>query len=372
MTTATWEQTLGRRLRRQLLEQPAADLLQAASRLGGAHAQVASSAEQILGVRSPATPDQVREELWTRRTLVKTWGMRGTLHLFPADELPLWVAAFSTRQWPRFSPSWERYHEVTPDELRAVTEAIGEVLPGQQLTREELAAEVAKKLHAPHLEERITSGWGVMLKPAAAGGLLCFGESRGRNVTFASPHDWLPGPWREWDPEAAMREVLLRFLDLFGPATHEDFARWWGVDATTGRKLVRAHADALTQIELDGVKAWTTPQVAAELAETPPPRGVWLLPGFDPYVTAPISHRRHVIPGGHVDRVSRTAGWISPVLVVDGLIRGVWSPQKARDGVTIEVEPFEDAPAGVRRAAEQHAQRYEVLLGEPVTVRWAL
>lgn len=362
---------VARRLRRQFLADPADDPVAVAGELCGVHAQVASSAEQILGVRCVgATPQRVREHLWQHRTLVKTWGMRGTLHLFPAAELPLWVAAFSNRQWPKFTPAWERYHGVTPDELRAVTGAIGDVLPGRELTREELAAEVAARLHAPHLTERITSGWGVRLKPAAAGGLLCFAESRGRTVRFASPHDWLRGEWPHHDPDEAMRTVLLRFLDRYGPASHEDVARWWGVDAARGRKLVAAHAEALTQVRLDGATAWTTPQAADELTDSGPAKGVWLLPGFDPYVTAPISHRRHLIPDGYVDQVSRTAGWISPVLVVDGLVRGVWSPETSRAGVTIVVRPFAAVSARVRRAAEAYADRYQQLLGSPVTVRW--
>ncbi|MGH3716801.1 MAG: winged helix DNA-binding domain-containing protein [Micromonosporaceae bacterium] len=371
MQTVTWQQVVGRRVRRQLLTEPGEELVATASRLGGVHAQVAASAEQILGVRCPAvTPERVSDALWRERTLVKTWGMRGTLHLFPAAELPTWVAAFRSRQWPPFTPAWERYHGVTPDELRDVTGAIGELLPGRQLTREELAAAVAERLGKPALVERIRSGWGVMLKPAAAGGLLCFGESQGRNVTFASPRDWVSGDWREPSFDEALTEVVARFLDVYGPASHEDFARWWGVDPKTGRELLTGHADGLVQVSLDGAKAWTTAEAAGELADTEPARGVWLLPGFDPYVTAPISHRRWLIPDGYVDRVSRTAGWISPVLVVDGMIRGVWSPQRGKAGATFTITPFAPVSATVRRAAERHAETYAPLLGVPVTVRW--
>jgi hypothetical protein len=63
------------------------------------------------------------------------------------------------------------------DDLRRITETVGQVLPGRVLTREELATEIAARLGAPELAERIRSGWGVMLKPAAAGGLLCFGRT---------------------------------------------------------------------------------------------------------------------------------------------------------------------------------------------------
>ncbi len=132
--------------------------------------------------------------------------MRGTLHLFPAAELPLWLRAFKQRQWPRFTPGWERYHGVQPDDLRRITAAVGEVLPGRVLTRDELATEIAAALRKPALAEKIRSGWGVMLKPAAAGGLLCFGPDRDRNVTFTDPRSHLTGlKWDDVDPDPALR-----------------------------------------------------------------------------------------------------------------------------------------------------------------------
>jgi DNA glycosylase AlkZ-like len=181
------------RLRQQHLVALAPDLVTTATRLCGVHAQVMSGAAQIVGVRTSSftTPD-LDDALWQQRTLVKTWGMRGTLHLFPAAELPLWVAAFKQRQWPRFTPAWEKYHGVKPDDLRRITAAVGDVLPGRVLTRDELATEIAAALRKPALAEKIRSGWGVMLKPAAAGGLLCFGPDRDRNVTFTDPRSHLP------------------------------------------------------------------------------------------------------------------------------------------------------------------------------------
>jgi hypothetical protein len=60
----------------------------------GLHAQVMSSAELTLWARvEDLEPGAVQEALWERRTLAKTWAMRGTLHLLPAEELPLWVGA---------------------------------------------------------------------------------------------------------------------------------------------------------------------------------------------------------------------------------------------------------------------------------------
>jgi Winged helix DNA-binding domain len=110
------------RLRQQHLIEPAPDLVATASRLCGVHAQVASASTMIVGNRTSSfTAADLDDALWRKRTLVKSSGMRGTLHLFPAAELPLWVAAFKQRQWPRFTPASEKYHGVKPDDLRRIT-----------------------------------------------------------------------------------------------------------------------------------------------------------------------------------------------------------------------------------------------------------
>ncbi|MFJ1828884.1 DNA glycosylase AlkZ-like family protein, partial [Streptomyces sp. NPDC088178] len=93
----TWAGANARRLERQGLASPTrlapADVVGA---LPAAHAQVLSAAELSVGLRTAGvTRTDVREALWTQRTLVKTHGPRGTVHLLPMAELPLWTGALS-------------------------------------------------------------------------------------------------------------------------------------------------------------------------------------------------------------------------------------------------------------------------------------
>lgn len=377
MEKVTWGQVLGRRLGRLHVSDPSPDLVGTAGRLIGVHAQVASSAELIAGVRTQSYQlGDAAQALWTDRTLVKTWGMRGTLHLFPAAELPFLVAAWAHRQYPNVNAAWERYHGINLAALRQITEVIGEVLPGKVLTREELLTEIATVVKAPGLAEAVKSGWGQMFKPAAAGGLLCSGPERDRNVTFTSPRTWLPdAPWGDQpDQQTALATMITRFLDVYGPATHVDFSRWWGVDAAKARRLFKEYAEVMVQVDLDGVACWTTPAALGHLQKyaDDAATGVHLLPGFDPYVVAPIGHRARTIPDGFVDRVSRTAGWISPVLVVDGVVRGVWSHELKNGTLAVTVEPFAKVTAATKRSATAAARRYAELLGaDGVELTWS-
>jgi hypothetical protein len=360
----TWRQVTRWRWRRQLLDERAPDALAAARRLCGLHAQVASCTELIAGIRS-AAPPALDTALWQDRTLVRTWAMRGTLHLLPADELEVWTGALADRESRRrFPPSWERYHGVTVPQLRAITDAVGEVLGATPLTRTELATAITEHLADPALAEPLSVGWGALFKPAAARGLLCSGPSVDGAVTFVAPSAWLGRALAPVEPAVANREVLLRFLAANGPATPADVARWWGEQPAPAKRWVREHADALAAVEIDGEPGFfVRAEDADELDSTPEGAGdVALLPGFDPWVIAPISHRKRAIPQGHESAVSRTAGWISPVLVVDGAVAGVWE-QERRDGdVTITLQPFAPLDPEVRRAAADHAEWYRPLL----------
>jgi hypothetical protein len=125
----------------------------------------------------------IQRALWDDRTLVKTWAMRGTLHVLPADELPLWHAALSTSARYRKAALWLKYFGITLDELDRITEAAGAALEGRVMTREELMKEVKRLTGSAGLSAKISqSSWGTILKPAAFTGRLCFGPSIGQRV----------------------------------------------------------------------------------------------------------------------------------------------------------------------------------------------
>src|SRR5262249_6292099 len=83
----TWVNVLPWRVRRQPLARraPHDATLATVAAIGGLQAQVMSSAELTLWARVEGLEaDTVGRALWDERTLVKTWAMRGTLHLLPS------------------------------------------------------------------------------------------------------------------------------------------------------------------------------------------------------------------------------------------------------------------------------------------------
>jgi hypothetical protein len=316
----------------------------------------------------------VADALWQDRTLVKTWAMRGTLHLLPAADYGLWQAALST-QFVRFTkPAWSRASGIQPDELERVIDAVADALDGDPLTREELAAAVARTSKSPELGEMLRESWGALLKPAAVRGVLCFAPSAGQKVRFTRPDAWIGhAPEPQIDPADAELEVARRYLAVHGPATREDLGRWWGIQPAPAGRLLTRLGDQVAEVQVDGAPMWMVADDAAAVARgVDPIDTVRLLPGFDQYTIAATRHVEQLMPPGDFrPLVYRPQGWISAVVVVDGRIEGVWRYERRGARLAIEVEPFAGKPAKrVVRAVEDEAERIAGFLGGSLELSW--
>jgi hypothetical protein len=348
-------------------------MLAVASRLCGLHAQLMSSAELMVWARVEDLDRQaVQRALWEDRTLVKTWAMRGTLHLLPSDELPLWHAALGTNRRYLKPALWKKYFGITLEELDGLTHAVGSALDGRVMTREELAQEVGRLTGSAAFGAKIAlSSWGTVLRPAAFTGRLCFGPSVGQRVRFTHPRTWLAAPPRPVDPQTAPAAVARRFLAAYGPATYQDLARWWsGGGVSTAKQWIASLGEDVLPVDLEGVQAWMLAAHARELRDLPPGRSVRLLPAFDQYVIAASCHAERLLTGGLRPRVFRPQGWISPVLLVNGFMQGTWRHDIKGSRVEVVIEPFARTPAQVRRAAEEEAERLAAFLGCTLRFAW--
>lgn len=370
MLQLTWTQAANWRASRAFLTERAdrAQMLQVVSQVCGIQAQVMSAAELSLWARvENLRPDDVETSLWRERTLVKTWAMRGTLHLLAAEDLPLYVAGMRTRKTNFHQPGYQKYHGVNAGEAEMIMEAIPRVLAGRTLTREQLAAEVAALTGKPHLQEVLLSGWGALLKPAAAQGTLCFGPDDGRSVTFVHPADWLGG-WEDVDSDEALQALLRRYIAAYAPATPDDFGRWWGgINPGPVKKLFKSLGDDIEEVEVEGERGYVLAADAPHMAALPERTTVRLLPNFDTYVIAAHHQRRRLLPDEQfMPRVYRPQGWISPVVLVNGRMAGVWEYEQKHSKVTVSVELFEDAGPEVKAGIAAEAERLGAFLGGEV------
>jgi len=134
------------------------------------------------------------------------------------------------------------------------------------------------------------------------------------------------------------------------------------------RQWIAALGAEVSRIELGGVQCWMLAADVHEASELPPQRSVRLIPAFDQYVIGASRHAEHLLLGALRGRVYRPQGWISPVLLVNGLMHGVWRHQIKGSRIEVLVEPFVKMPRWVRNAAEQEAERLAMFLGGNLTL----
>ncbi|WP_306361734.1 winged helix DNA-binding domain-containing protein [Nocardia sp. CC227C] len=359
----SWDQVFAWRMRRQFVD-PRGDVgaVEIARRLCGVQAQVTSAAETAVAVRRSAGEPGAVVRALEQAALVKTWAMRGTLHALPPDSAAAVLSLVaSARTWEK--PSWQKTFGATPDEVAALARAVAGILDGAVLTRDELVAALAAKRRFQPMATELRSGWGALLKPLAWQGALCHGPARGTAVTFTNPASLIP----DWpgipEPDSAAPEVITAYLGAYGPSTPEAFDAWLtrgSIRKSVLRQWFSDLGDRLTTVDVQGRQTYIRTEHADELAATAPAASVRLLGAFDQYVLGPGTKDTALLPGNHRAKVSRTAGWIAPLVLVDGRIAGTWET----DAEELVVAMFDDAALPDLKAELGHIAR---ATGQPLT-----
>jgi Winged helix DNA-binding domain len=344
-----------RRLARSSLTGRSSDLVEVVRTVGGIHAQVQASAELQLAARVDGiTQQNVRDALWRDRTLVKTWALRGTLHLHPADELALWMAArravrddrsAGLAAWP--DPNGVVHPPVSAAELEEIRAAVWDAFDGRALLRDELATEVIRRVGTKH-EGRLRSGFAFFTSE------LCQGPPQGSKITLARPDQWVEG-WLDVDEREGLREVLRRFLYAYGPARPADFRAWFGAEVSFDLLDVE-------EVDVEGHRGLV---LAGDTRFPPLEPNIRLLPEYDVYVMG-FRERDQLVPPKVREQVAAhgRGRYEGPAgvrfVLADGAAAGLWERKKLAKRIEITVAPV---PRGRRRELRDEAERYAAFLG---------
>jgi hypothetical protein len=316
-----------RRLERSSLDVRAARgrLIEVASAICGAHAQLTTGAELALSARvEEVTREDVRAALWASRELVKGNTLRTTLHLHPTRDFALWRSVRLGDE--RWRPQWwlDQQQLTLAEAMELREQVLGLLDDGQPRTRAEIGEGIGGQLGT----RLAADSWGHFLAPAGA--LLCHGPPRGRNVTFVRCDRWIPG-FELLDAGDAQREASRRYFATYGPARRAELEHWLAL------KLDDEVWESL-ELEAVDVEGYSTFVNAGEVFPDAKPRGVRLLSHYDVYAIA-CHPRDHLIPQ-QTERVFLRGAGPNPVLLVDGRVAGVWRRTQRGRRMELQVEPF--------------------------------
>lgn len=368
--SVSWTAAHARRLARQPLLDPAEgstpdELARTVGAMLGAHAQVLSAAELSVCLRHVgAVRTDVRGALWEAGTLTKTYGPRGTVHLLPTAELGLWTGALSAL--PEGVGQHAEGVRLSAAQTDDVVAAIADALDGVCLTVDELTEAVvartgpwAGELTMPAFQG-MWPRWRTVTHTAAHRGALCFGPNRGRKVTYTRPRGVTPMA----DGNAALGELVRRYLYAYGPATPQSFAKWLAMPAGWAVELFGSLSDGLEVVDFEGVRAWVVGGDTDFPAQGEGARGVWLLPYFDAFAIAAYPRERLFAGPARERALAGGQAGNYPVLLVDDVVAGVWHQRRSGRRVKVTVEPFGKLTKAQMGEVERRAERVgEVLEG---------
>jgi hypothetical protein len=266
--------------------------------------------------------------------VVRTWPMRGTLHLVAAEDAS-WMVRLLAPRVVRSAAARLRELELTEAHVERAGEVARAALTGgRRLRRADLFARweeaglVAGGQRGVHL-----------LRLLAMDGTLVLGPLDDGEQVLVLLDEWVAAP-RDLVGEEALAELALRYFRSHGPATLADLARWAQVKVTDARAATAAVRDRLATLDVDGTEHLMDPLTPDRLATCRrEASGVLLLPGFDELLLG-YADRSAVLDPRHADRILPGGnGVFRPTVVSDGRVVGTWSRAGGRRQ-DVEATPF--------------------------------
>jgi DNA glycosylase AlkZ-like len=356
-------QLAGLRAAAQLLHRPAAMKHPAAvaGAICGAQAQDMRAGRLAFRARSArlrgVDVDRARTE---ERSLLRTWVMRGTMHLIATEDASWLVPLFERSMADNSSRRLGQLgiHPATQErglrEIERALEADGPLTRGdlvERLRRKKIVLDPSTRLH--------------MLRLVIARGIACLGPDVGAQTCLVLTRDWI-GERPVVQRDAALNELARRYLGAFGPATEADFAGWAGLGLREIRSALGGIGGELVQARIGGQPAWML-----KGARRRPRCGiVRLLPAWDTYLmghrdrkflTEPSTWQR-IMPGG---------GILRPTIVLDGVAVGMWRLHRTGRALQVEAEPFGDIDAATADALAEEAVDVGRFEGTPAALAGA-
>ena len=315
----------------------------------GLQAQLWSATTLGMRARSAGLDaGKVARALNSDRSLVRTWLMRGTLHVVAAGDVR-WLLHLLGPVFARARSTRHAQLGLDDDLKGSGVAAIRKILTGSgPLTRYELVDHLRSRQVAldPKTQAPIH-----LIGLAALEGVLCLGPDRNDGEsTYVLLDDWLAQE-RLPSREAALSELARRYVAAFGPATVEDLSTWSGLPIHDARSAIDGASASLVEVRLQGQPGFLI-KGRLTLEEKPHRTDVRLLPAFDTYLLA-YRRRDLAVPQPLQRRLQRGGGWLHPAVVVNGRAVAAWSLRKSgRRGGQVTVEPFAEIGPTVRAGIE--------------------
>jgi hypothetical protein len=346
-----------RRLNQFLLSSPAQTPAEVVSRLLAVQAQDYLGSLWAIGQRLPASTEQSVEAALANGSVIRTWPMRGTLHLVAAADARWLVGLLASRVIPKTRTVYKKAgldESIFKKGIRVVAKALEK---NSRLTRDELYGELERaRISTDNTRGLHITGY------LALQGLICFGPRQGKQQTFVLMDQWLPSSKTLLQDEA-LPTLALRYFAGHGPATDMDFAWWSGLTLTEARQAIAAAGSALSFLQYKDNRYYQAESLHAQGPGTTSgekANALQLLPAYDEFTVA-YKDRSLILPQGHQSKGGMEV--LSPVIALKGKVVGTWKRNLSKNMVGVQLKPFNTLSAATLLKVRKQVTTYAAFLG---------
>ncbi|HEY0895450.1 MAG TPA: winged helix DNA-binding domain-containing protein [Sphingobacteriaceae bacterium] len=293
--------------------------------------------------------------------ILRTHVMRPTWHLVSRENIRWMVALTAPRIRNAVRSRWKELELDGQAFIRSYAVMERMLGGGNHLPREEILAEIGKSL--PVSGQRGAH----LLFGAELDGLVCSGPIRQKKHTYCLLEERVPAQAALSEDEALGRLAGIYFRS-HGPATLKDFAWWSGLSLTSAKKGTELARSGLLSETIGGKVYWSGPEAPAGY-DTPGSPEVFLLPAYDEFLISYQDRSPSIGPADQSYAFSNN-GIFRPVIIVDGIARGIWKRTIKKDRVIVEPTFFVPVHGAIREAVAENAARYGQYLGLKPEVLW--
>jgi DNA glycosylase AlkZ-like len=329
--------------------------------MGAMQAQDYPMCRWAVGVRLPGTTDLTIEAAINRAEIIRTHLLRPTWHFVAAGNV-YWLLELSAPQIKSAQSSRDRELELTETVYSKSNSIIEKALSsGMHLTREELVAELNKagiattQNRASHLFAR-----------AEVEKIICSGASRDGKPTYALLSERVPKTG-ELTREEALAKLARCYFTSRCPATIQDFTWWSGLSAGDARQALEMVKPDFNPETINGRTYWMTNDVVLQQPDQP---SVFLLPTFDEFLIS-YTDRSASISGefeNHMKEIS-DRGVFRPIIVVNGLVAGIWKRIIKENRLLLELEYFTKPDDIISSSIRDAATHFGNFLGKKIEMK---
>lgn len=322
--------------------------------MGAMQAQDYNMAKWAIGLRLPASTDEIIQEAINNGEVLRTHILRPTWHFVSAEDI-YWMLELTAPRMKTLQRGRQKELGLTQRILAKSNSIIAKALSGgKHLSREELMALLEKS----GIDTGNQKSYHLM-HTAELNGIVCSGKINEKKQTYALLEERVQKT-KSLTREEALARLAQKYFTSHCPATLQDFTWWSGLSAIDARHALEMVKNNFISETIGAQTYWLTNSFSIpETNKT----SVYLLPAYDEFIIS-YKDRSAVLPLEHNRKAVSNNGLFRPVILVNGKVTGLWKRTFVKDTVIVEAQFFEKTGKTISGAVEKESIKLGRFLGK--------